>query len=150
MRQVLADMEIAFHEEDDRLSFRLGLKTIEVLVTCWGKPDDIVFILIRLPVRAAPGCRAAAGEFLHRLNFNARRKFWEIDYDDGEIRLSAYTDTLLGPLTDRIFRSMILSLLMTADTVFPYLMGVLTGRMQPQFADDQAEAALAAMWQSHL
>ncbi len=146
MRQAFTDMEVAFLEDDGTISTALCLTTFDACVTCWGKPDDLVSIVVRLPFRAAPQHRAAVGEFLHRLDFNAKRKFWEIDHNDGEIRLSAYTDTLLGPLTDRIFRSMLHCLLMTAETVFPYLMGVLTGRMNPEFANDQAEAALAAMW----
>ncbi len=146
MRQAYTDMEITFQEDDDTIFTRLNLNNLEVHVISWGCPDDLATTVIRIPVHAAPEFRAAAGEFLHRLNFNARRKFWEIDHDDGEIRLAAYTDTVLGPLTDRIFRSMLHCMLMTADTAFPYLTSVLSGRMSPEFAADQAEAALAAMW----
>ncbi len=146
MRQAYTDMEITFQEDDDTIFTRLNLENVEVHVISWGEPDDLASIVVRMPVRAAPEFRAAAGEFLHRLNFDSRRKFWELDHDDGEIRLAAYTDTVLGPLTDRIFRSILHCLLMTADTAFPYLTSVLSGRMSPAFADDQAGAALAAMW----
>jgi len=146
MRRAYADMEITFQEDDDAIFTRLNLENVEVHVIGWGEPNDLASIVVRLPVRAAPEFRAAAGEFLHRLNFDSRRKFWEIDHDDGEIRLAAYTDTVNGPLTDRIFRSMLHCMLMTANAAFPYLTGVLAGRMSPAFADDQAEAALAAMW----
>ena len=149
MRRAYADMEITFQEDDETIFTRLNLENVEVHVISWGNPDDLATIAVRLPVRAAPEFRSAAGEFLHRLNYNARRKFWEIDHNDGEIRLAAYTDTLVGPLTEHIFRSMLQCLLMTADTVFPYLTSVLSGRMTPEFADDQAEAALLAMWDNH-
>jgi len=146
MRLAYTDMEITFQEDDDTIFTRLNLENVEVHVISWGEPNDLASIVVRLPVRAAPEFRAVAGEFLHRLNYNARRKFWELDHDDGEIRLAVYTDTVLGPLTDRIFRSLLHCLLMTADTVFPYLTSVLSGRMTPEFANDQAEAALVAMW----
>jgi len=34
----------------------------------------------------------------------------------------------------------------TADTVFRYLTSLLSGRMTPEFAADQAEAAFTALW----
>jgi len=34
----------------------------------------------------------------------------------------------------------------TADTVFPYLTSILSGRMTPEFAADQAEATVNALW----
>lgn len=37
-------------------------------------------------------------------------------------------------------------MIQTADTVFPYFTSILSGRMTPEFAADQAEAALNAMW----
>ena len=139
-------MEITFEEDDGTIFTRLNLKNLEVHVISFGETDDLATIIVRLPVRAAPEFRAQAGEFLHRLNFNARRKFWEIDHNDGEIRLAAYTDTMTGPLDVGLFRSLLDCLVMHADTVFPYLTSVLSGRMTPEFAADQAEAATASMW----
>ena len=148
MRQAYVDMEIEFQEDDNTIFTRLNLENLEVHVISWGEPDDLSTIVVRLPVRAAAEFRPAAGEFINRLNYNSRRKYWEIDCDDGEIRLAAYMDTMAGPMTDKIFRSLLHCLLMTADTVFPYLTSVLSGRMTAEFADDQAEAAIAAMWGS--
>lgn len=146
MLQAYEAMEITFQEDDGTIFTRLNLKNLEAHVISWGEPNDLSTIVVRLPVRAAPEFRAKAGEFLHRLNFNARRKFWEIDYNDGEIRLAAYTDTLTGPLTAELFRQFLHCLVMNADIVFPYLTNVLSGSMTPEFADDQAEAALSAYW----
>jgi len=146
MRQAYRAMEITFQEDEGSIFTRLNLKNLEAHVISWGEPDDLATIIVRLPVRAAPEFRAQAGEFMHRLNFNSKRKLWEIDHDDGEIRLAAYTDTMVGPLTEAGFRSLLHCLVMHADTVFPYLTSVLSGRMTPGFAADQAEAATAAMW----
>ena len=150
MRQTLTAMEIPFQEDDGRLFIRLGLENVEVQLVAWGYPDDLAKVIVRLPVRAAKKFRAAAGDFLHRLNCNARRKFWDFDPDSGEIRLSCFTDTMVGPLTEPHFRALLNSLVHTADTAFPYLTGVLNGRMPPEFAADQAEAAIRADWEGRV
>lgn len=149
IRQAYRAMEIRFQEDEDMIFARLNLQNVEVQVISYNHPDDLALVIVRLPVRAAPKFRAQAGEFLHRLNFSARRKFWEIDHNDGEIRLSAYTDTTGAPLTESRFRSILHCLVMNADTVFPYLTSVLSGRMTPDFAADQADAATAAMWDTN-
>jgi hypothetical protein len=146
MRKVYQDLEFHVEEDDGTLTLRLALQTMDVTVISWGNPGDVASLIVRLPVRATEEFRAKAGEFLHRLNFNAKRKFWEIDYNDGEIRLAAYTDTITGRLTEGLFRSLLQALTSTADIVFPYLTSVLSGRMTPEFAADQAEAALVARW----
>ena len=144
MRRVLAENEFRFEENGGILQFRLWLENVEVRVLCWGSGGDTAKVVLQLPVRAAPKFRSAAGEFLHRLNFGAHRKFWELDYADGEIRLAAYTDTISAPLDGALFRAILNALARTADAVFPYLTSVLAGRLTPEFAADQAEAAISA------
>jgi len=59
--------------------------------------------------------------------------------------MAAYTDTFAGPLAESNFRSLLHFMVMTADVIFPCLTSVLAGRMTPEFAADQAEAAIRAM-----
>ena len=146
MRQVYEEAEFHFEEDDGTLTLRLGLKNLDVTVLCWGHAGDVASIIVRLPIRATEKFLARTGEFLHRLNYAAKRKFWEFDYSDGEIRLAAYTDTISGPLTEGLFRSIFHAVTATADVTFPYLTSVLSGRMTPEFAADQAEAAIEAFW----
>ena len=146
MRKAYQDAEFHFEEDEGTLILRLGLKNLDVIVLRWGCSGDVASIIVRLPVRATEDFRSQTGEFLHRLNYAAKRKFWEIDYSDGEIRLVAYTDTITGPLTGGLFRSIFNAVTSTADVVFPYLTSVLSGRMTPEFSADQAEAALEAFW----
>ncbi|MEX1119478.1 MAG: YbjN domain-containing protein [Terrimicrobiaceae bacterium] len=145
MRQVFRDAEFHFDDEDSRLFLRLKLECVDVSIVCWGNPNDVATLIVTLPVRATPDFRPQVGEFLHRLNYDSKRKFWEMDYNDGEIRLAAYLDTILGPLTPGLFQALLHYLVKTADTVFPYLTSVLSGRMTPEFAADQAEAAIQAL-----
>lgn len=150
MRQTFRTMGIPFQENDGLLYARLGLENVEVQVVAWGSPDDLAKVIVRLPVRAAKKYRATAGDFLHRLNCNARRKFWDFDPGSGEIRLSCFTDTLVGPLTQDLFRALLNSLLSAANAAFPYLTGVLSGRTPPEFSADQAEAATQADWKARV
>ena len=147
MREYYTASGITFQEDDSALFTRLNLMNTEVQVICWGEPNDTATVLVRLPLRAAPEVREKAGEFVNRMNFGAKRKFWEIDCDSGELRLTSYTDTLVGPLTAEFFRAILNALLAAADATFPYLTGVLTGRMLPAFAADQAEAGIRTAWQ---
>jgi len=146
MRRVYRNAEFHFEEEDGTLTLRLALRNLDVTVRCWASAGDVATVIVRLPIRATEEFRAPAGEFLHRLNYTAKRKFWEIDYSDGEIRLAAYTDLITGRLTTGLFRSIFHAVTGTADVVFPYLTSVLSGRMTPEFAADQAEAAIDAFW----
>lgn len=146
MRKTLQDAGVEFEENNGLLSFHLGLKNLNITLLCWGRPDDVATVIVCLPVRATEGFRASTGEFLHRLNYDAKRKLWEMDYNDGEIRLVATIDTIVGPLTEDVFRSLLTFLTGTADVVFPYLTSILSGRMKPEFAVDQAHAALGAHW----
>lgn len=146
MRKAYQDAEFHFEEDEGTLTLRLGLKNLDVTVLCRGRAGDVASIIVRLPIRATEQFRPQTGEFLHRLNYAAKRKFWEMDYSDGEIRLVAYTDTITGSLTEGLFRSIFHAVTSTADVVFPYLTSVLSGRMTPEFAADQAEAAIDAFW----
>ena len=146
MRKVYQDAEFHFEEEEGALSLRLGLKNLDVAVLCWGHAGDFASVIVRLPIRATEEFRARTGEFLHRLNYAAKRKFWEMDYSDGEIRLAACTDTIAGPLTEGLFHTIFHTVTITADVTFPYLTSVMSGRMTPEFAADQAEAAVDAYW----
>jgi hypothetical protein len=150
MREAFRSMRVPFHEDDGRIFTRLGLENVEVQVVAWGYPDDLAKVIVRLPVRAAKKHRAAAGDFLHRLNCNARRKYWEMDCDSGEIRLSCFTDTMVGHLTEQHFRALLNSLVHAADTVFPYLTGVIHGRMTPELAADQADSAVRVDWKGRV
>jgi len=146
MREVFREMEVECQEEDGVLFMRFLLENVEVQLLCHGSPDDVVSVVVKLPLRAREAFRAQAGEFLHRLNFGEKRKFWEIDYDDGEIRLAGYIDTLLGPLNGQLLQAFVHAMLTRADLAFPYLTSVISGRMTPEFASDQAEAAWMAHW----
>jgi len=55
-------------------------------------------------------------------------------------------DTIIGPLTSGQFQGLLHCMIKTAETVFPYLTSILSGRMTPEFAADQAESAVNDLW----
>lgn len=129
MRATLRGMGLPFQEADGTLFSRIAIENLEVHMICWGSTNDLAQVVVRLPLRAASDTRLAVGEFLHRLNFNERRKLWELNCDTGEIRLASFIDTLAAPLIEEHFRVLVESLLASADAAFPHLVSVLTGRM---------------------
>jgi hypothetical protein len=146
MRRVLDSLEMIYdHDvEDDVITLRIQLENVEVGVFLYGQNADLACAIVRLPVRAPQAVRPLVGEFLHRLNYAGKRKFWEMDYNDGEIRLRATTDTIDAPLSETMFRAMGRAVLEIADRTFPYLNAVICRSMKPDFAADQAIAALDA------
>lgn len=142
MRQTFRDLELKFEEDERQIKSRVILQNVEVLVLSWGALDDVAQLMVHLPIRAAKPVRLKVGEFLHRLNFHAKRKFWEMDFDDGEVRMAVHTDTTIGPLTPQHFGGILHLMLNTADTVFPYITNVLSGAMSAELAADQALAAV--------
>jgi hypothetical protein len=144
MRSFFRNAELMVEEHDGRFLTNLELENWGVRVFCWGQPHDLVQIIFLLPIKVPVKMRPKAGEFFHRLNFGARRKFWEMNYNDGEIRCSCHIDTITAPLTESLFASMVQALALMSDRISPYVMAVFSGKMAPDFAADQAIPALSA------
>ena len=144
MRSFFRNAEIEVEEHDGRFLTNLELDNWEVKVLCYGQLHDLVQLIFRLPIKVPVKMRPQAGEFFSRLNFGARRKFWEVDYNDGEIRCACHTDTISAPLTESLFGSMVQALARMSDRIYPYVLAVISGKMAPDFAADQAIAALSA------
>lgn len=149
MRSYLVEREYVFEEDSGFLHLRMTLDNCQCDLFCAGEAGSQIQVVVGLPVRARKEIRAAVGEFLHRLNFGQDRKFWEFDYSDGEIRLSAYSDLFNCELTAELFGCICQTLLSLADITFPYLSGVLSGVYNPEFAADQALAAIQDRSQHH-
>lgn len=145
MREVFdeAELRYSFDEQTGSVRVPLRLRNVEINLICWSDSDGLANLAIRFPVMAPPEARPGVGELLHRLNYVGRRKFWEMDYDDGEIRMVATMDTFGAPLQRDVFSAVAHAIVGIADRTFPYLNAVITRSMKPDFAADQAVAALA-------
>lgn len=84
------------------------------------------------------------GEFLHRLNFELVKPVLQFDHGDGEVRMAV--EIALEPnSSEQDFHDSLFPTLFFADKIFPYLNFVSTGAMQPEFAADQAAAAVTSL-----
>ena len=145
MRRWLNDCGIRYDydTDDDIIVFKTDIPSTELTVICGGVPGDLAYLIVRFPVRVPEPARQAVGEFLHRLNYASKRKFWEMDFNDGEVRMRGSTDLFSSPLDEGLFESLLRLLLEMASKAFLYLNAVTTQSMKPDFAADQALCALS-------
>jgi len=144
MRNVFDDAELAYEvdAENECLRSEFALSGVDVSVQCHGDNDSLVAVVISFPVRAPVDTRHVVGEFLLRANYALSRQVWEMDFDDGEVRLRIHVDTCFGEcLRPQVFRAVLDYVILMAEMYFPFLNAVMTRAMKPEFALDQAQAS---------
>lgn len=144
MRSVFDEAELAYELVGDNEFIRseFVLSGVDVSIYCQGDNDSLVVVVVSFPVRAPSENRHLVGEFLLRANYALSRQVWEMDYDDGEVRLRMHVDTCFGdPLKPDVFRAILDYAILMAEMYFPFLNAVMTRAMKPEFALDQAQAA---------
>lgn len=123
------------------------LENTYVRVRAYADPDQDQFNLsCFLPTTVPEARRAAAGEFLHRINHGLNTGCFHLDPDDGELRF--YLGLPLEPdhpLTDGIITRCIVIAATTVDGFHPALMKVIYAHMTPSQAVEQGEAHLATL-----
>ncbi len=145
-QRMLDESEVVYEHSgvEGLLRARFSLTGVDVAVTFCGEPDFTGALIVSYPVRVAPEVRPLVGEFLLRANYAATRSLWEMDYEDGEVRLRWSLETSLGPLTVEHARALLGFVLHLAEAFFPFLIAVMSRAMKPDFALDQALAAYRA------
>jgi hypothetical protein len=144
MRSVFDEAELAYEVvgETEFIRSEFALSGVDVSVHCQGDNDSLVVVVISFPVRAPVETRHLVGEFLLRANYALSRQVWEMDFDDGEVRLRMHVDTCFGDcLKPQVFRLVLDYAILMAEIYFPFLNAVMTRAMKPEFALDQAQAA---------
>lgn len=144
MRGVFDETELTYEMLGDGEIIRsqFALSGVDVSVYCQGDNQSLVVVVVSFPIRVQRDSQAAVGEFLHRANYSLARQVWEMDYDDGEVRLRVHVDTCFGSaLQPDVFRAILDYAILMAEAYFPFLNAVITKAMKPEFALDQAQAA---------
>ncbi len=144
MRRVFDDAGLVYEVvgEDEFIRSEFVLSGVDVSVYCQGDNESLVVVVVSFPVRAPVETRHLTGEFLLRANYALSRQVWEMDFDDGEVRLRMHVDTCFGdPLKPEVFRAILDYAILMAEMYFPFLNAVITRAMKPEFALDQAQAA---------
>jgi hypothetical protein len=138
-----------FFEEDNMISSGIAMTNLEVGIVCRVLPDGDRVLIVRHPMRAPKETRHAVGEFLLRLNHASKQSHWEMDFDDGEVRFRSVTSTPEVEFSKDYFRLWLAEILLVTDAVCPYLAGVFGRTMKPDFAADQAIAAIEESFRKH-
>ncbi len=109
------------------------------VVTKEGRGAVIFYSVV--PKVVPPRRRAAAAEYIARVNWGMPLGNLEMDYSDGEVRFK--TSIMLGdqPLTDELFSNLADFNVVGSDTYIPGLLAVLEGA-EPKTAAREAEAKL--------
>ncbi len=136
------EMTYNYCEDSRVISANFELNNLEVRVYCGTTSEGAPFLIVKYPMRAPEPIRGAVGEFLLRLNFAAKRSLCELDFNDGEIRLRVVSDLVDEGFTQDHFAVMMGQMLLFADMAYPCLASVMTRAMKPDFAADQAVAAI--------
>jgi hypothetical protein len=144
MCSIFDDADIVYEVvgENEFIRSEFVLSGVDVSVYCQGDNESLVVVVVTFPVRAPVETRHVTGEFLLRANYALSRQVWEMDFDDGEVRLRMHVDTCFGePLQPEVFRAILDYAILMAEMYFPFLNAVITRAMKPEFALDQAQAA---------
>ncbi len=141
-------MSYDYCEDNNIITSGIELSHLEVRIFCGTTPEESPFLIIRYPMRAPESVRPSVGEFLMRLNFAAKRSLCELDFNDGEIRFRMVSDLTGSAFSQDHFAVMMGQMLLFADMAYPCLASVMTRAMKPDFAADQALAAIDKAFQN--
>ena len=111
--------------------------------TCYAqtREDDQQFLFYALcPIRAPDKKRAAVAEFITRANYGMVIGNFEMDYEDGEIRVKCSIDIEGSELTEPLVCSAVYWAVMMMDKYLPGLLKVIGGNTPPAEAIDEIEA----------
>ena len=92
-----------------------------------------------VPVAVPADRRAAVAELLTRVNFGTVLGGFEMDYDDGEVRFKVSFPTEDGPVSERVFETLMMANLTTFDLYAQAVASVVEGTLSPTAALAWAE-----------
>ncbi|KAL7560214.1 hypothetical protein ACA910_003295 [Epithemia clementina (nom. ined.)] len=148
VRSYLTQSELSFQVNDRRTSW-LDASTygsVIVTLTLTGhassyktfldlKPQDHrLAVYIETPVKIPMAQRAAATEYLMRVNYSLALGNFELDFRDGEVRFRCVIDLEGSALSQEMVRTNVMVSAATTDRFFPGLMAVVFARQSPMTA----------------
>ena len=102
-------------------------------------PDEpSITLLLRLPIQAPAGRRAAVGELLQRLNWQTKVGHFDFDHSDGEVRFKIAFWLHDSKLSPAMLHHCLGASVLTVTTAFPAFTDVV-------FGDKSPDAALARL-----
>ena len=101
-----------------------------------------VLVYSVFPVRVPAGRRSAVSEFLTRANYGMPLATFELDFDDGEVRLRTVAETADSSISGETIDRLLMANLGASDRYLPALLGVAFGRLDPAEAVALSEVVI--------
>lgn len=135
------DCKHQIDDEEGTITATIGLTNIRVgLVVHAPADEDTLRLVLLLPVCVPADRRAAASEYVLRLNFQLQLGAFELDHDDGEMRFRVMFVRTSDPISPAVFDRVLMGSATTVDGFWPSLMSVVYGGTTPSQAIEQGEA----------
>jgi len=115
-----------------RLYFRFTSESaqFDVWIVC-NEETERLCVLSVLPVVVPEAMRLSIAEFIARANFGIVVGNFELDFQDGEVRMRTSADVEDTPISHTFVRNLLIANLGTADRYFPGFVKVLYSNMEP-------------------
>jgi len=97
-----------------------------------------------VPERCPPESRPLVGELLHRLNYGVQTVCFELDYDDGEVRVRSGVDLHSIEPTTGLFAETAETAAQALEVVLPALRALMAGQVGIPEALEMVDRALGA------
>lgn len=115
-----------------RIHFRFTSETTQY--DCWivlYEETERICILSVLPIVVPESMRMSIAEYVTRANYGIMIGNFELDFQDGEVRMKTSADVEDTPITHIFIRNLLVANLGTADRYFPGFVKVLYSNMEP-------------------
>jgi hypothetical protein len=143
VKQFLKDDDWPFSVEKDNLlkvKYKGDNETWNIYIFV-DEAKERVSVISTLPNKAALNRRDAVAEFLTRTNYNSVIGFFQIDFDDGEVRFVTDIDVEGSFLSSTQMKNLLYTNVLLLDKYFPGIVAVMNGAQSAKNAFEKIAAA---------
>ncbi len=139
----LRELGWRYQADAERATIQLGVNSanghVDVVIRV-DAAEQLATCLAIYPVRVQPADRAAAAEYLHRVNHGLEIGHFELNYTDGEVRFRTVLLSRAPALDVAGARWLVQQTVSTADRYVNGLLEVVYGNVSPAEALREAES----------
>ncbi len=118
-----------------------------VLDVCEDETTCCLLVVSIFPFSVPVGRRLAVAELLTRLNFDMIAGCFDIDFDDGEVRLKVAADVIPGQLTLQVINRLVQTNFGACDFCLGPILGVAFGGLEPSKANTEVSDTMTNFMQ---
>ncbi|MCC6622025.1 MAG: YbjN domain-containing protein [Deltaproteobacteria bacterium] len=118
--------------DGQRIHFRFTSETTQYdcWIVCYEETERLC-VLALLPIVVPEPMRLPIAEYITRANYGIMVGNFELDFQDGEVRMKTSADVEDTPISHTFVRNLLVANLGTADRYFPGFVKVLYSNMEP-------------------